>query len=93
MAGSCWELYNWLATGCELNNNQTMITGLIIGVSISVAIFIKQQQIVNSQKLIQKQRERIIDEKIEPVIRNILENIEKIKNILNLQLINYLKIF
>ena len=38
MAGSCWELYNWLATGCELNNTQTMFVELTIAGIFAIVI-------------------------------------------------------
>ena len=54
MAGSCWEIYNWLATGCELNNTQTMILELclagIFAIVLTLYVYKKQNIVMREQK-------------------------------------------
>ncbi len=79
---SNWWVWQWFWE-CDWSNGQTMIIELLIGLSIAGLIFAKQHQIYKNQEFIQRQRESIVDKKLEPFIRDLFQIIRLNQNVLD----------
>ena len=43
MPGSCFEIYNWMDDGCELNNNYAIGIGIFVGITLALSFYLIQR--------------------------------------------------